>query len=1047
MKIVKAPYLVILMLLLAESLNAQTLVGFYDAPYTRYEADLGTLNNASITAKSYDQSLVQSEASDQICVNMTSANASVAWTVSAAGDGLVVRYSIPDGSSGSIDVYNGATFLLTLNLTTTWSWEYLMGNPNPNDAGVTNPNPKMRFDEVRAKLPSQIPAGGTLKLVWKSGTISLDFAELEPVPAAVTASGSDVTYDGSGLQTFITNHGGQTIYLPAGTYNIGTTLYFGNNNTTLKGAGSWYTEIHFTNTTTNNGGLWGQASGISYSGLYLTTVGNSRSNNSKALNGVYTSTSTITDVWAIHFECGAWIAQFGTGPSVADGFKMSYCRFRNNYADGTNLSKGTINAIVEHCSYRNNGDDDMAIWPANNQSCDNNTFRYNTAENSWRASGCAIYGGFNNQAHHLLIKDNLEAGLRANNSFAGSPFSGSGTNLFSNIKIISGGTNRDLFDNPIGAIDLLATNVTSGGNVINVKFSCIEIIDAKNDAIYINKTTGNGYTNLAFENITINGTGKEYPANAGNNAGSRGYMVLIKGNPSGNATYCGMNYSNRGGTAGQDVVTSGTMSWGAAGSCPAGCSALVTSLATSSTTITSSSTFWACDNPITLSATNTAPGGITASSVQFFVDGVSKGTDNTSPYSAIWSTPTIGTHSVYAVTTYSNGSTSTSPTQTLTVGNEIYSTATAPTIDGTAEGLWNNFASISLNAVKAGAANISGSADLSASFKVTRDGTYLYVLIDVNDNTLRNDGPANWQKDNVELYIDYGNNKLPCCTYGPNDEAYNFTWNVNTVNVGPGSSTGVTFAQTTKAGNAGYIMEVRLPWSTLGGVPAPGDLLGFEVEVNDSDAGPDRDSKIAWTPAATDDAWENPSQFGTLQIAGCNNPLPVEFLTFAGAMKNETVVLSWSTASEKSNEKFVIERSNDLSAWQAIGEVAGAGNSGSVIEYNFTDYAPLAGQGYYRLKQVDLNGMFSSSNVIVVQGDKQSVSIMPNPFEDALTVKRSGKVAVNISIHDLLGRLVYQTVNDDGNPEFLIHPDLAGGTYIISIQTQYSVEQRKIIRK
>src|SRR3954469_13423177 len=95
-------------LILASDLKAQ--IGYYDAPYTRYEADLGTLSGgASTTAKSYDQSLVQSEASDQICVNLTGSGHSVAWTVSSAGDGLVVRYSIPDGQSASLDVYSGAT--------------------------------------------------------------------------------------------------------------------------------------------------------------------------------------------------------------------------------------------------------------------------------------------------------------------------------------------------------------------------------------------------------------------------------------------------------------------------------------------------------------------------------------------------------------------------------------------------------------------------------------------------------------------------------------------------------------------------------------------------------------------------------------------------------------------------------------------------------------------------------------------------------------------------------------------------------------------------
>jgi hypothetical protein len=555
----------------------------------------------------------------------------------------------------------------------------------------------------------------------------------------------------------------------------------------------------------------------------------------------------------------------------------------------------------------------------------------------------------------------------------------------------------------------------------------------------MNSSGGSGYSGIVFENITITGTGAEYPNNGGAVA-NRGFMVNLIG---ASASQCGMSYSGRGGSATVDISGSG---WNAAGSCPGGCLPLVTG--TSSTTITSATTFGVCDSPILLTATSTPPSGKTVSSVQFYVDGVSKGTDNSSPYSVSWSSPSIGTHSVYAVSTYSDGTTSTSPTQTVTVTDEIYSTGTAPIIDGIIDPLWNNYASFPLNAVKAGAANISGPLDLSATFKVTRDATYLYVLINVTDDILRNDGPANWQKDDVELYIDYGNTKLGCCAYGANDEAYNFVWNVNTVYVGPGSSTGVTFAQTTKAAPSGYIMEIRLPWTTLGGpAPAPGAFLGFEVEVNDSDVGPDRDSKIAWTPAATDDAWENPSQFGTLQIAGCINPLPVELMTFTGERKNGTAVLSWVTATEVNNQKFIIERSGDLSDWQIIGEVAGAGNSVSINNYSFTDYTPLAGKVYYRLRQVDINGTFAYSNVVAVQIAGHSISITPNPFDDALTIITKVSGNMDVSIRDVLGRLLYHDNQETNNGMLSISPDLSSGIYLITIQTEAFIEQQKVIKK
>ncbi len=542
--------------------------GYYDAPYVRYEADKGKLVKAKATTMSFNQADLQSEASEQVCVDLSVSKASVEWKLKAAADGLVVRYSVPDSTAGELDVYANNKLVGTIKLSSHYSWEYLWKDGNSNNGGVINTNPKMRFDEARIKLAAKIPAGGKLKLVTKSGKIHVDFVELELVAPMVTAAVGDMTYsgDGSDLQNFIDQNGGKTIYLPAGFYEMNSELYFGVDNTTLKGAGMWYTELHFINKKWLKGGLYANAKDISFTDLYLSTECNSRANSYKALNGVHTSKSVVKNIWAEHFECGAWIAQYNRGAvEFADGFVVSHCRFRNNYADGINLCKGTKNAIVEHCSFRNNGDDDMAIWSADNMECQNNTYRYSTSENCWRASGCAIYGGKNNTAHHLLIRDNLEVGIRVNNAFPGAGFNAEGMHEFSNITIIRCGTNNDLYYAPVGAIDLGCTD-RCGMNVKNVKFSNIDIIDSKNDAICIYRWGGDKFSNFIFENITIDGTGKEYPFNDGKNTnanGDRGYGIWFRFKPKGNLSYCNLIIRNKGGNAKDNLGISeiGLLEW------------------------------------------------------------------------------------------------------------------------------------------------------------------------------------------------------------------------------------------------------------------------------------------------------------------------------------------------------------------------------------------------------------------------------------------------------------------------------------------------------
>ncbi|MEO5573091.1 MAG: sugar-binding protein, partial [Gammaproteobacteria bacterium] len=80
-----------------------------------------------------------------------------------------------------------------------------------------------------------------------------------------------------------------------------------------------------------------------------------------------------------------------------------------------------------------------------------------------------------------------------------------------------------------------------------------------------------------------------------------------------------------------------------------------------------------------------------------------------------------------------------------------------------------------------------------------------------------------------------------------------------------GKTTGVISARTNVTG--GYVIEVIIPWSTLGQTSiTPGALVGLDVHINDDDDGGLRDGKLMWKDS-TDTAYQNPSLFGTAQLA------------------------------------------------------------------------------------------------------------------------------------------------------------------------------------
>ena len=107
-----------------------------------------------------------------------------------------------------------------------------------------------------------------------------------------------------------------------------------------------------------------------------------------------------------------------------------------------------------------------------------------------------------------------------------------------------------------------------------------------------------------------------------------------------------------------------------------------------------------------------------------------------------------------------------------------------------------------------------------------------------------------------------------------------------------------------------------------------------------------------------------PSLKLTIEPAG--TPLPIELLYFNGYFNQDKNILSWSTLSEKNNDYFTLEKSNNGSDWEIITIEAGAGNSSTKLYYSLFDYNVDKVINYYRLKQTDYDGKFKYSDIISI---------------------------------------------------------------------------------
>jgi hypothetical protein len=140
-----------------------------------------------------------------------------------------------------------------------------------------------------------------------------------------------------------------------------------------------------------------------------------------------------------------------------------------------------------------------------------------------------------------------------------------------------------------------------------------------------------------------------------------------------------------------------------------------------------------------------------------------------------------------------------------------------------------------------------------------------------------------------------------------------------------------------------------------------------------------------------------------LEVTGV---LPVTFVSFTGKHLDNKILLQWITASESNSSHFEIERSMDGVNFSTIGTVRAAGNSRQHITYNFATLAVQGNVHWYRLKQVDKDGKFIYSAIIVIRmNNDQSVLLLPNPVANSLQLRG---VAINapLRIYNAWGSLV-----------------------------------------
>ncbi|MER7561695.1 discoidin domain-containing protein [Streptomyces sp. NPDC097941] len=471
-------------------------------PFTSVEAESATTTGTRI-GPDYTQGTLASEASGRQAVRLGSGQR-VEFTVPRAANAVNVAYSVPDGQSGTLNVYvNGTRLAKPLPVTSKYSYV--------DTSWIPGARTHHFFDNARLLLGRDVQAGDKVAFESTGTQVTVDVADFEQVAAAagqpagsvsVTSKGADPTGNGDSTQAFrdaISAAQGGVVWIPPGDYRL-TSALGGVQNVTLQGAGSWHSIVHssrFIDQSSSQGNV--HIKDFAVVGEVTERVDSSPDN---FVNGSLGPGSSVSGMWLQHLKVGLWL----TGSN--DNLVVENNRFLDMTADGLNLNGNARGVRVRNNFLRNQGDDALAMWslyaPDTNSSFENNTI---TQPNL--ANGIAIYGGTDLAVRNNLVSDTnaLGSGIAiSNQKFLDPFFPLAGTITVDGNTLVRTGAMNPNWNHPMGAL-----RVDSYDSAINatVNITNTTITDSPYSAFEFVSGGGQGYPvrNVTVSGATVRNTG------------------------------------------------------------------------------------------------------------------------------------------------------------------------------------------------------------------------------------------------------------------------------------------------------------------------------------------------------------------------------------------------------------------------------------------------------------------------------------------------------------------------------------------------------------
>ena len=175
-----------------------------------------------------------------------------------------------------------------------------------------------------------------------------------------------------------------------------------------------------------------------------------------------------------------------------------------------------------------------------------------------------------------------------------------------------------------------------------------------------------------------------------------------------------------------------------------------------------------------------------------------------------------------------------------------------PVIDGEIDGIWADCPVSQVDIPNMAWEGAKG------TVRLLWDDSFVYVLFEVQDPVLNNSSLNAYEQDSVEVFLDQKGDGGT--SYGADDGQYRVSYTGRETFGAVPNAQG--FKSAAKVTDGGYLVELAIPLVVK---PADGMVMGFDAQVNDSDANGTRQSIMKFNDP-TNNSYLSPEKWGRLKL-------------------------------------------------------------------------------------------------------------------------------------------------------------------------------------